>query len=128
MTLKPASLKTPPGIWTGKSRGAIPFCRPGIQCRPIYTQTFTFKIFHIMAHAQPDPNIPKFSQNDLARLYHRHFGEDATGPERALMAAMGNPFGYLSQDEVSYLNSVLVLMHELFDPIIQRRVLEPTDN
>lgn len=101
---------------------------PATSTTDAHAQTFTFKIFHIMAHTQPDPNIPKFSRNDLARLYHRHFGEDATGPERALMAAMGNPFGYLSQDEVSYLNSTLALMHELFDPIIQRRVLEPTDN
>lgn len=81
-----------------------------------------------MEHTQTSPDIPQFSKKDLARMYHRHFGADAVGPERALIAAIASADSYLSDEEVSYLNSVLALMHELFDPIIQRRVLEPTDN
>ena len=80
-----------------------------------------------MAHTQIAPDIPKFSKRDLARLYHRRFGDDATGPERALIAAIsdaGNN-GFLSRKEVSYLNGILVMMQELFDPIMERRVLEP---
>lgn len=88
---------------------------------------FHFLNLSLMAHTKTDPNVPTFSKNDLARLYRRHFGDDPLEPERALMAVATMQPDYLSEDEISCINRVRVMMQELFDPIIERRVLEPTD-